>query len=273
MILYHLHEREKDERKYQDEASKRQALDDLAEQLKKEGRCGHGVQKILDVIEKEFLNNEGEKAFAQGLKNLLFEIEPFNISLFRSLAGMTEEQLEKVRDKVIVLLLGPTGAGKSTAIQWLCGSKLVKTHIKSGDISLPHIGVAKDGYREGHDPELQRVALSPFSVSETSYIRVIKTTYKSGFTTAECYLCDSPGLEDTRGEELNVANIFGLVQAARVCKKVIPVVVLSKDSMGNRFVALKKISRNIAGLIHNPAEHMSKLNYLFTKFDSTSEGR
>jgi hypothetical protein len=138
-----------------------------------------------------------------------------------------------------------------------------------GKISLAHIGVAKNGYEEGHDPVLERVALSPFSVSETSFIRVIKTYYKSGFTTTECYLCDSPGLEDSRGEELNVANIFGLVQAARVCKMVIPIIVLSKDAMGNRFVSLKKISRNIAGLINNPAVHMPKLSYLFTKFEST----
>ena len=273
VLLYHLHEREKDEPKYQDEASKREALEALARQLKKEGRYGHGVQKIFDAIGKEFLNNSGEQAFAAGLKRLLFEIEPFNISLFRSLAAKTEEQLQKVKDKVILLLLGPTGGGKSTTIQWLCGSKLVKTHVKMGQISLSHIGVAKNGYPAGHDPELERVALSPFSVSETSFIRVIKTVYASGFATAECFICDSPGLEDSRGEELNVANIYGLVQAARVCKKVIPIVVLSKDSMGNRCVSLKKISRNIAGLIHNPAEHMGKLSYLFTKFDSTPAGQ
>jgi hypothetical protein len=89
-------------------------------------------------------------------------------------------------------------------------------------------------------------------VSETSFIRVIKTKFCKGFEMLECYICDSPGLEDTRGEEINVANIYGLVQAARYCKGVIPIIVMSKDSMGNRMSNLKKISRNLAGLINNP---------------------
>jgi hypothetical protein len=120
---------------------------------------------------------------------------------------------------------------------------------------------------------LREVNLSPFSVSETCFIRVIKTYFKSGFSKAECLLADSPGLEDSRGEELNVANIYGLVMAARVCKKVIPIVVLSQDSMGNRYSSLKNISRNIAGLINNPSVHMEKLSYLFTKFESTPKGQ
>ena len=43
--------------------------------------------------------------------------------------------------------------------------------------------------------------------------------------------------------------------------------------MGNRCVQLKNISRNIAGLIHNPAVHMEQLSYLFTKFESSPEGQ
>ena len=93
---------------------------------------------------------------------------------------------------------------------------------------LQHIGVDQNGgLPEDRDPELDEVSLSPFSVSETSFIRVIKTKYSKGFEKNECFLCDSPGLEDTRGEELNVANMHGLVQAAKYCKGVIPIVVLS----------------------------------------------
>lgn len=43
--------------------------------------------------------------------------------------------------------------------------------------------------------------------------------------------------------------------------------------MGNRCVQLKNISRNIAGLIHNPAVHMEQLSYLFTKFESSPKGQ
>jgi hypothetical protein len=43
--------------------------------------------------------------------------------------------------------------------------------------------------------------------------------------------------------------------------------------MGNRCVQLKDISRNIAGLIHNPAVHMEQLSYLFTKFESSPKGQ
>ena len=91
---------------------------------------------------EEYLNNSGEKSFAKGLQRLLFELEPFNIGLYKKLASLTEKQLEKVKDKTIVLLLGPTGSGKSTSIQWLCGSTLVWTKVNN----INHIGVAKNGY-------------------------------------------------------------------------------------------------------------------------------
>ena len=47
-------------------------------------------------------------------------------------------------------------------------------------------------------------------------------------------ICDAPGLEDTRGPELDVANVYGVVIAAHKCKSILPIVILSENGMGER---------------------------------------
>ena len=75
-------------------------------------------------------------------------------------------------------------------------------------------------------------------ISCTRYIKAIK------FMEEDCQvtICDSPGIEDTRGHELDIANIYGVVLAAKSCKTIVPVIVLSHNSMGDRMVGLKRIS-------------------------------
>jgi signal recognition particle GTPase len=139
VFLYRLY---KNDPTFNDDDFKDECLRELVEQLEKEGRFGNTVRKLFGEVKADYKNNQGDRSFKEGLKRILFEIEPFNIALFRELAKETENQLERVRDKVILLLLGPTGSGKSTTIQYLCGSKLVKTKVKIKDgVYLPHIGV------------------------------------------------------------------------------------------------------------------------------------
>lgn len=64
-------------------------------------------------------------------------------------------------------------------------------------------------------------------------------------------ICDSPGVEDTRGPELDVANMYGIVIAAKNCKSVVPVIIISENGMGTRGTGLKKISTSISGFFKN----------------------
>ena len=79
-------------------------------------------------------------------------------------------------------------------------------------------------------------------------------------------LCDCPGLEDSRGPELDIANIYGVVHAAWGCKAIIPIIILSEGGMGERMSSFKKISQAIANLFKNPKRDMQSLHFLFTKY-------
>lgn len=79
------------------------------------------------------------------------------------------------------------------------------------------------------------------------------------------------GLNDTNGEEMNLANIYGLVQAAKLCDEVLPVVILSKQSLGDRLTGLKQISRDVSSMISNPSKNMCRLQFLYTNFNTTEE--
>ena len=61
--------------------------------------------------------------------------------------------------------------------------------------------------------DLDDIKMSPEAKSCTTYIKTIKLVVND----EEFLLCDSPGLEDTRGAELDVANILGVIKAAQAC--------------------------------------------------------
>lgn len=76
----------KNDPKFDENDFKVKCLRELEEQLEKEGRFGNSVRKLFEEVKSYHMNNQGEKTFEVGLQKILFEIEPFNISLFRHLA-------------------------------------------------------------------------------------------------------------------------------------------------------------------------------------------
>ena len=80
-----------------------------------------------------------KKEFKKSLNGLLRSIEPFNVNMFRELIGEYEDASEKVKDEDIYLLIGPTGAGKSTCLHYLAGSTMVKQIISTGNGNIEHI--------------------------------------------------------------------------------------------------------------------------------------
>ena len=79
----------------------------------------------------------------------------------------------------------------------------MKVINQRGD-EMDHIDVLK--FPEGCDEDLPKVKLGAFMESETRFLRPIKVRMKVGRKYLTIILCDSPGLKDSRGEELDVAN-------------------------------------------------------------------
>jgi flagellar biosynthesis GTPase FlhF len=102
-----------------DEAEIRRQMDKIINRIQKDK---------LDYIQtkqkyQEVLNNIGNaKEFKSSLRSLLRSIEPFNIDLFRELLEKYKEESKKIKGQQVYLLIGQTGAGKSTTCHYLAGS-------------------------------------------------------------------------------------------------------------------------------------------------------
>ena len=98
-----------------------------------------------------------------------------------------------------MLLLGTSGAGKSTTVHYLCGSKMIATQVNG----LNHIT-----FTDVNNEDLKKVGVSPFARSETRYIRPITINKKEigGDFDEKVILVDTPGLFDLGSAEIDVSN-------------------------------------------------------------------
>ena len=71
--------------------------------------------------------------------------------------------------------------------------------------------------------------------------------------------------------ELDVANQYGLIETAKKCKGVLPVVVLSEFTMGERCLGLKGISKIISGMFSNSKNYFDQFQFMFTKYKNNQE--
>ena len=117
-----------------------------------------------------------------------------------------------MKGKDVFLLLGPTGAGKSTTLHYLAGSKMKKVPLqtKHGELE-DHITTDGLSERAVNSSELKDVKISGYMVSCTRFIKAITFLDEDNI---EMTIADSPGLEDNRGPEMDIANIYGVVLAA-----------------------------------------------------------
>ena len=184
------------------------------------------------------------------MNGLLRTLEEFDIGLFNSLIDEYLKESQKVKDKSIYLLIGPTGAGKSTTLHYLAGSTMKLEKITG---VLNHITFDKLGPNVTNQNELKDVKISGEMISCTRFIKAIEFMEDGEKYT----ICDSPGVDDTRGPELDVANMYGVVMAARGCHNILPIIVLSQNGMGLRGSGLKKISKSISGFFKNIKQDVS----------------
>ena len=193
------------------------------------------------------------------LKELFQKLSPLNMHELIRLVQKIDEAAHLIQGKDIILFLGETGAGKSTAIHFFAGSTMKRVKVNG----LHHITPTNV-----INPELKRVTTSPFARSETRYITSVEVNYRSvgGSTNGSIILCDTPGFGDTNGPEVDIANGIGVVRAVKECRSVKPLVLFSYKSIGDRCRGIKELAHVIVGLIPNIKEHIQAFSYIFTKF-------
>jgi len=63
------------------------------------------------------------------------------------------------------------------------------------------------------------------------------------------WICDTPGLKDSRGISKDIANGVGMINALKECNSLKFALVLPKDSLfGDRMTGVIEISKTIANL-------------------------
>jgi ABC-type multidrug transport system fused ATPase/permease subunit len=135
-------------------------LEQLSQSLRQEGLLSSKAQKSLDQIKIKLAYHKWKEAHRE-VKNLFKEIRPLDIPDMFRLIRKSDETANLIKDQDIVLLVGPTGVGKTTTIHSLAGSKMIET-TENG---MYHVAPTKIS-----NPDLLNAATSASSVSQTRYI-------------------------------------------------------------------------------------------------------
>ena len=197
------------------------------------------------------------------------EVRAFDIEETITLFNKTMEASRSVKGKDICLLLGKTGAGKSTTIHFLAGSEMVK------DARTGHVEPRKGSVKNHH---LKNVK-TEWTVTEsvTRYIAGVPIKLsdfgvKVGFGSLSknlITLCDAPGFDDSGGPEIDVANGLGIVYGVSQARSAKILLVLTKANLDERMKGIKDVSHTLAKIFPNFAEYMSSVSVVFTKMDLT----
>jgi|688.fasta_scaffold106786_2 hypothetical protein len=120
------------------------------------------------------------------------------------------------------MVLGNTGAGKSTTVNYLMGCKMKL--VKPGELGLE--GVKKVVIV---DPESTRSEVMPIGHGDTSHT-FMPTIVSDSDNNNQAY-CDCPGFADNRGAEINIANAINTKKVLQQAKGVKAVFLTSYNGL------------------------------------------
>lgn len=177
-------------------------------------RCKQGQrrerQKQLENSEAALSVSDDEEECKTSVDTGESEKEMSNLKYAEKLVEIltaTRESIDQIRGKDIIVLLGNTGVGKSTSINFLCGRTMkIDTMETPGDDSDDECV----NFISCEDP-VTRIGPPESVDSETSVISIHETNDGVAF-------CDTPGFEDTKGFIQDFANAVNIAAALRSCR-------------------------------------------------------
>jgi predicted GTPase len=152
-----------------------------------------------------------------------------------------------IKNKDVILVIGTTGSGKTTTILKFLGCNF---KLKEGTRSwIPD---------DGCNPEYGSFRISNKARSETSIINaaLIPPEMKTNLLDdkvikEELFLCDTPGFEDTKRSEHDIANQKGIFNAIKRCNSVRVIVLIPNSAMDMsncRMEGIRTIAKTICQL-------------------------
>lgn len=179
----------------------------------------HGAQEYTREIPKE----EPAKV-AEGVERILetkLRDPSVKLSSDQSLLLLTEcinrgeIEAEKARGRNLVVVIGNTGAGKSTFVNWLYGCKMARVSRKT--IGIGGIGSVVVVDKGSSVKEVMAIGHSKLSMTFMPQIEQDK--------------CDCPGFLDNRGVEINIANAVNIKKAFVLARSVKVVMLINYHSL------------------------------------------
>ena len=249
----------------QEEETVNTLLNQLEDQLKQQELLSEDIRIILPSLKRSV--HSGDCLFVTDvLSDLLKRVRPLNVPEIKRLVEKAVVTGKLIYQKDIVLLVGATGAGKSTTIQFLAGSKMeeTKVEVEPGRF-LDHITAVGPISNLG----LNGVTSSPRNKSETRYIAAVTIPLKEIYgpsKTGDILLCDAPGFADTAGPEVNIANGVGVIEALKGCTSVKLLALSSYLSLGDRGQGIRELAQILVSMVKGIEDRLDAIFYAFTKY-------
>lgn len=181
-----------------------------------------------------------------------FDDRPVDLEKLMELIETLLAQLEKIdKDGDMVLFIGPTGAGKSTLVNYLCGTRYEIKHDAFGGVFAQYLEGAREVTRVGMDP----------TASETLFPQISK---KEG---CPFLYCDLGGLFDSRGSEEQVCAAISAMLLSRLAKSIRAIVVVCafSDLQTVKGEAFKNTAHALGKILQIHPEHQDRVHFVITK--------
>ena len=141
-----------------------------------------------------------------------------SLELLTTCISYGRERAQKLQDKQAIIVIGNTGAGKSTFVNYLAGCTMdMKPRKELGMKGAGSVVVVRPSTQGGLLDEMM-----PIGHTKTS--KTFMPQIETGLEEKNTY-CDCPGFLDNRGSEINIANAVN-IKAALIHAQNVRIVVL-----------------------------------------------
>ncbi|KAL4473748.1 hypothetical protein ABPG74_022612 [Tetrahymena malaccensis] len=166
-------------------------------------------------IQQSNINILDSQANHRSFERDLIELESIlDLKLIKEYAERGNEAVQKIENKDILILIGATGAGKTTSLYYFLGHPMLEEDFEIDD---------QDGNKEkqfkrviGSKVKLENAKIGNTDVSETQFLNIFDMEYQQ----KKFLLTKSPGFKDKRKLEIDLTNNINTIKMLKACKSI-----------------------------------------------------
>ena len=148
-----------------------------------------------------------------------------SIALLTYCVSLGEENTQRLIGKQAVIVIGNTGAGKSTFVNHLLGCEMMKKSPRElGMKGVGKVVVVRSAAEGGPLDEIM-------PIGHTKISKTFVPQVQEDLTHAELVYCDCPGFLDNRGAEVNIANAVNIRRLLQSSSDVRVIVLINYHSL------------------------------------------